>query len=77
MKKVITMNYLTDIAEFCKRAMNVEGGVTVSRGKFVVDGASQLGVISINPVEPVTITWEDSEPNLPFTQFVSALESGT
>ena len=77
MKEVITMNYLTDIAEFCRRAMDVEGGVTVSRGKFVVDGASQLGVISINPVEPVTVTWEDSEANLAFTQFVSALKSGT
>lgn len=74
MKEVITMNNLTDIAEFVHRAMNVEGGVTVSRGKFVVDGSSYLGVISINPVEPVTVSWENSEANLAFTQFISALK---
>lgn len=70
MKATLTMNNLTDIAEFCRLAVNVEGGVTVSRGKFVVDGSSYLGVLSINPVEPVTVTWDDSEANLAFTNYV-------
>ena len=74
MKVLITMNELSDINEFCKRAVNVPGGVTVTRGKYVVDGSSVLGVISINPVEPVTVDWDDTtDEALSFTQFVSAL----
>jgi len=73
MKEVITLNNLSDINEFCKRALNVPGGVIVSRGKFVVDGSSYMGVLSINPVEPVTVSWDQSDDSLPFDQFVSAL----
>lgn len=77
MKAILTMNNLSDINEFCKRAVNVPGGVTVTRGKYVVDGSSVLGVISINPVEPIMVTWDDeTDEALSFTQFVSALCNG-
>ncbi len=74
MKALITMNELSDINEFCKRAINVPVGVTVSRGKYVVDGSSVLGVISINPVEPITVEWDaETDEALTFTQFILAL----
>ena len=74
MKSTIKLNQLTDINEFCRRAQGVLGGVIAERGRYKDDGASYLGVISINPTLPFDIVWDEKNDTLAFTEFTRAFE---
>lgn len=66
----ITLNWLNDIKRFVRLAENIEGGVTLKRGKFVVDGTSLLGIISLNPTEPCIVEYDKNEDTAEFDEFL-------
>lgn len=75
-KKVyITMDKLTDIEHFCNLAGKIEGGVTVTKGRFVSDGASILGVIAINPPTGITVEYDATDATFEFDTFVDAFKA--
>lgn len=53
----ISMSNLNDIYEFVRRAMLVEGDITLSRGKYAVDAKSLLGVFSIDLSKDTLLTY--------------------
>ena len=70
--KLIKINGIADVTAFVKMASQVDGDVTLYRGKYVVDGTSLLGVFSVDPSEGVTVEYpEDAEI---FEEFIKKFE---
>ena len=67
--KVVNNNYYTDIVNFVREAQDVVGDITVKKGKYVVDGKSLMGVMSINMATGVTIEYPAAAAN--FENFIS------
>ena len=71
-KKFIKINGIADVTAFVKMASQVDGDVTLYRGKYVVDGTSLLGVFSVDTSEGVTVEYPgDAEV---FEEFISKFE---
>ena len=70
----VKIDGITDVYTFVKLATAMENKVTVTRGDYVVDGKSILGLIAINPAEGVTVTLEDelSDAGEAFKDFLFA-----
>ena len=71
--KFIKMNGITDVTVFVKMASQVDGDVTLYRGKYVVDGTSLLGVFSVDPSEGVTVEYPENAKA--FEEFINNFES--
>lgn len=70
--KLIKINGIADVTAFVKMASQVDGDVTLYRGKYIVDGTSLLGVFSVDPSEGVTVEYpEDAEV---FEEFIKKFE---
>ena len=59
--KEIKIDKISDLLSFIKCAKDASGQVLVYRGRFLSDGKSLLGVLSLNPTEPFTIEYEDAD----------------
>lgn len=60
--KYISIFGINDLVNFCSKANEVEGDVLVSKGKFVVDGKSMMGLMSIDVSSGCKIEYpEDAE----------------
>lgn len=70
--KYIRIYSINDATNLVKMAVNVEGDVTISRGKYVVDAKSLLGVISIDVSSGVTINYPEAATE--FDQYISQFE---
>ena len=70
--KIIYLDKVADITRFAEEAHKVAGDVIVRRGKFVVDGKSIMGIISINPSEGVTVEYPEDETA--FGEFLATLD---
>ena len=73
-KRFIKINGIADVTAFVKMASQVEGDVTLYRGKYVVDGTSLLGVFSVDPSEGVMVEYPENEEV--FDEFVKNFECG-
>ena len=60
-EKLIYLDRISDIELFVENAHKVCGDVVVRRGKYVVDGKSIIGIISINPSEGITVEYPAEE----------------
>lgn len=64
MKKTIqlTLTTIQEIQRFVFESQKLVGDVLVKKGKFIVDGKSLMGVISIDPSSPILVEYPDDEP---------------
>lgn len=60
-RAVIKINDIKNIYEFQKRASSVAGEVILSKGKYVVDAKSILGIFSIDTSTDVTIIYPSDD----------------
>lgn len=60
----IKLNKIPDIYEFINLAMACPGEVTVYSGKYVINGKSLMGVMSLDLSEPVKIEIDGDIPDL-------------
>jgi phosphotransferase system HPr-like phosphotransfer protein len=58
----IKLNKIADIHDFINLAMKCRGEVTVYSGKYVIDGKSLMGVMSLNLSEPIKIEIDGDIP---------------
>lgn len=59
---LICLNEIGDIYEFLNLAALCTGNVTVYSGKYVVNGKSLMGLMSLNLSEPIKIEIEGDIP---------------
>lgn len=71
--KFIKMNSVTDIMNFVKEASKIEGDITVLKGKYIIDGKSIMGVMSIDMSTGMTVEYPADAIN--FENFISQFES--
>ncbi len=55
--KYIKIYGLADVTNFIQEATRVEGDVTLKRGKYVIDGKSLMGIMSIDVSQGVTVEY--------------------
>lgn len=55
--KKIIINGINDVCDFIKAANLVDGEVTISKGRYIVDGKSIMGVLSLDMTSPVDIEY--------------------
>lgn len=70
--KFIKMNSVTDVMNFVKEASKIEGDVTVLKGRYIIDGKSIMGVMSIDMSTGMTVEYPADAIN--FENFISQFE---
>ncbi len=71
--KFIKMNNVTDVMNFVKEASKIEGDVTVLKGRYIIDGKSIMGVMSIDMSTGMTVEYPVDAVD--FENFISQFES--
>lgn len=71
--KFIKMNSVTDVMNFVKEASKIEGDVTVLKGRYIIDGKSIMGVMSIDMSTGMTVEYPADAVD--FENFISQFES--
>ena len=71
--KFIKMNNVTDVMNFVKEASKIEGDVTVLKGRYIIDGKSIMGVMSIDMSTGMTVEYPADA--IDFENFISQFES--
>ena len=71
--KFIKMNSVTDVMNFVKEASKIEGDVTVLKGRYIIDGKSIMGVMSIDMSTGMTVEYPADA--IDFENFISQFES--
>lgn len=71
--KFIKMNSITDVMNFVKEASKIEGDVTVLKGRYIIDGKSIMGVMSIDMSTGMTVEYPADAVD--FENFISQFES--
>lgn len=71
--KFIKMNNVTDVMNFVKEASKIEGDVTVLKGRYIIDGKSVMGVMSIDMSTGMTVEYPADAVD--FENFISQFES--
>lgn len=71
--KFIKMNSVTDVMNFVKEASKIEGDVTVLKGRYIIDGKSIMGVMSIDMSTGMTVEYPANAVD--FENFISQFES--
>lgn len=70
--KFIKMNNITDITNFIKEASKIKDDITVYKGRYIIDGKSVMGIMSIDISTGMTV--EYPETAIDFEKFISQFE---
>ena len=57
----IAMNGINDLTELVKNASKVDSDIMITKGRFVIDAKSIMGVMSIDMSTGVTLKYSESE----------------
>ena len=70
-----TFNSVEEISVFCKKVEKLDSDILVQRGKYIVDGKSIMGLLSLGTGEQVTIgcTKKDAEADQGILDFIDNL----
>lgn len=63
---------ITDVVNLAKEAYKVDGDICIKRGKYVVDGKSLMGIMSIDVSMGVVIEYPEDAKE--FENFISQFE---
>lgn len=63
-KKILLVDTIQKAKEFVDIAQKFSEDITVERGKYVVDGKSLLGVLSLNLSLPIGVYMSDSDEEI-------------
>ena len=55
----IKLSTIKDVKDFCSLANKSSGTVTLTSGRFTVDGKSIMGIMSLDLSKPVSLTAEE------------------
>ena len=65
----ISIKGLHDVYTFISKAQAVDGDITVTRGRYAVDGKSVLGIFSLDMSQDITVIYPETA--LEFEEFIS------
>lgn len=68
--KQISIETFKDMMDFVNEASKVFGDVLIRKGKYVIDGKSIMGIVSIDPSTGITVEYPEDA-----TDFGAFLES--
>lgn len=71
--KFIKMNSVTDVMNFVKEASKIEEDITVLKGRYIIDGKSIMGVMSIDMSTGMTVEYPADA--IDFENFISQFKS--
>lgn len=54
---------INDLKEFCRLSGLLDGDVVLSKGKYVIDGKSLMGLLSIDTSTGVKVEYDGAEDN--------------
>lgn len=57
--KQISINTIKDMMDFTNEASKVFGDVLIRKGKYIIDGKSIMGIVSIDPSTGVTVEYPE------------------
>lgn len=70
--KFIKMSDINDIVNFVNEASKVESDINVLKGRYVIDGKSIMGVLSIDLSTGMTVEYPEEATD--FENFISKFE---
>ena len=59
----IEISSVTELNKFCTEASKCHTPVEVKSGRYIVDGKSIMGVLSLDLTKEVTVEFDDTESN--------------
>lgn len=73
-KRIISMNGITDVTKMVTLAMVCDGDITLSSGRYAVDAKSILGVFSLDLTKGVKIEYPETLADTEFDNYVKTFE---
>lgn len=61
--KFIKIATIPGVSAFAQKATQVDGDVTIKKGKYVIDGKSIMGLFSLDMSTGVTVEYPDDATN--------------
>lgn len=72
--KHVSISNINDLKEFVRLSSSVDGDVVVSKGRYVIDGKSIMGMLSIDTSTGIKVEFSGIEDEK-FTEFKNFCES--
>lgn len=73
-KRLISMNGITDVTKMVTLAMMCDGDIVISSGRYAVDAKSILGVFSLDLTRGVNIEYPEELVGTEFDEFIKTFE---
>lgn len=64
MTKKVLLTDIDSLKEFVNHAMKFTKDITAISGRYVVDGRSIIGLLSLNLSQPITIEYDEDDAEL-------------
>jgi phosphotransferase system HPr-like phosphotransfer protein len=74
-KRLISMNGITDVTKMVTLAMMCDGDIVISSGRYAVDAKSILGVFSLDLTRGVNIEYPEELVGTEFDEFIKTFET--
>ena len=74
-KRLISMNGITDVTKMVTLAMMCDGDIVISSGRYAVDAKSILGVFSLDLTRGVNIEYPEELVGTEFDEFIKTFEN--
>lgn len=73
-KRLISMNGITDVTKMVTLAMMCDGDIVISSGRYAIDAKSILGVFSLDLTRGVNIEYPEELVGTEFDEFIKTFE---
>lgn len=74
-KRIISMNGITDVTKMVTLATVCDGDIVISSGRYAVDAKSILGVFSLDLTRGVNIEYPKELVGTGFDEFIKTFEN--
>ncbi|HQL11791.1 MAG TPA: HPr family phosphocarrier protein [bacterium] len=70
----VKFNTTKDVGDFVNSALTAPFDITAGEGRYIVDGKSVLGILSLDLSNPVKIEWEEFNDETAETAFMEKIK---
>ena len=64
MKKMVLLNSVDKVKDFVQQTSKFKGSIDITSGRYVIDGRSLMGILSLDLSKPVAVCYSDDDAEL-------------
>ena len=64
MKKMVLLNSVGKVKDFVQQTSKFKGSIDITSGRYVIDGRSLMGILSLDLSKPVAVCYTEDDAEL-------------